>query len=181
MQIHFVKEYPWGEETHFIEKIWVGFAINYFLWNNRNGCLSTEKFKEDWPYGDDHDGTSSWWRPFMTAKPKIHTIREDKTDRWKPETIIHFMQWTGRPYHSKCYHFAPLIPCISTQSIEIEYVLSKPIVVIDNSYFYNPILGIDKGMLKLANNDGFETIEDFFKWFHHDFSGKIIHWTDLIY
>jgi len=181
MQIHFIKEFPWGEKSHFVEKIWAGFALNDFLWNNRDGCWSTEHYKEHWPYGDDPDGTSSWWRPFMKAKPKIHTIREDLKDRWKPGKLIHFEQWTEKPYNSKCYHFAPLIPCVSTQKIEIEYIQGKPVVVIDHSHFYNPIVNIDKGMLLLANNDGFETIEDFFKWFKSDYEGKIIHWTDCRY
>jgi hypothetical protein len=34
---------------------------------------------------------------------------------------------------------------------------------------------------QLAINDGFETVEHFFRWFNEDFSGKIIHWTDLRY
>jgi len=33
----------------------------------------------------------------------------------------------------------------------------------------------------LAKNDGFEGIEDFFKWFNEDFKGKIIHWTNYKY
>ena len=181
MQIHFIKQFPWGEPAHFVEKIWAGFALNDFLWNNRNGCWATESYKEQWPYGDDADGTSSWWRPFMKAKPKIHTIRADAKNRWMPGKIIHFEQWTGAPYRSKCYHFAPLIPCVSTQIIEIEYINGKPVVVIDNKHYYNPLVGIDKGILKLAVNDGFESVDDFFRLFNQDFTGKVIHWTDLKY
>jgi len=33
----------------------------------------------------------------------------------------------------------------------------------------------------LARNDGFESVDDFFKWFNADFQGKIIHWTDFKY
>ena len=33
----------------------------------------------------------------------------------------------------------------------------------------------------LAQNDGFETIEEFFAYFNEDFKGKMIHWTDLKY
>ncbi len=181
MQIHFIKEFPWGEKSHFVEKIWAGFALNDFLWNNRAGYWSTEHYKEHWPYGDDPDGTSSWWRPFMKAKPKIHTIREDFKDRWKPEKIIHFEQWTGKPYNSKCYHFAPLIPCVSVQKIEIEYQGLKqngniiPAIKIDGNYL------VRNEFYKLAQNDGFETESDFFKWFNKDYSGKIIHWTDCRY
>ena len=33
----------------------------------------------------------------------------------------------------------------------------------------------------LAKNDGFANVNDFFKWFSSDFSGKIIHWTNFKY
>ena len=33
----------------------------------------------------------------------------------------------------------------------------------------------------LAKHDGFNSMEDFFKWFDKDFKGKIIHWTDFRY
>lgn len=189
MQIHFVKEFPWREKSHFIEKIWAGFALNDFLWINRNGCWSTEKHKEDWPYGNDLDGQSSWWRPFMRVKPKLHTIREDPNDRWKPGVIIHFVQWMGKPYRSKVYRFAPLIPCVSTQNIKIKYNTGGGVnVFIDDKFFYYQTewgLEWDKeskaNMLMLATNDGFNSISDFFKWFDKDFKGKIIHWTDLKY
>jgi len=184
MQIHFIKQFPWGEPSHFVEKIWAGFALNDFLWNNREVCLATEHYKEHWPYGDDSDGTSSWWRPFMKSKPKTHTIREDLKDRWIPEKIIHFEQWIGKPYNSKCYHFAPLIPCVSVQKFEIRYLNSNsdyPHVWIDKKlfrYFINEDL---KVLETLAQNDGFDSIEDFFRWFNKDFTGKIIHWTDCLY
>jgi hypothetical protein len=189
MQIHFAKEYPWGKPTYFIEKIWAGFALNDFLFNNRDGCWATEHYKKQWPYGDDLDGTSSWWRPFMKSKPKIQTIREDLKDRWQPEKIIHFEQWTGVPYKSKNYHFAPVIPCVSTQKIDIRRTKLGSIgVFIDDDIFWwqmYPNGQIQErnlgGMLQLAQNDGFDSIEDFFCWFDKDFHGKIIHWTDLRY
>jgi len=181
MQIHFVKQFPWGEPSHFIEKIWAGFASSDFLWEKRDGQWATEIFKEKWPYADSVEDPNHWWYPFMSCKPKLHTIREDVRDRWHHGRIIHFMQWTGKPYYSKCYHFAPLIPCMGFQTIEIEYLGGKPIVVIDHRHFYNPMVGVDRGILQLAQNDGFETIDQFFRWFKADFKGKIIHWTDLRY
>jgi hypothetical protein len=33
----------------------------------------------------------------------------------------------------------------------------------------------------LARNDGFATVKDFFEWFSEDYTGKIIHWTELRY
>jgi hypothetical protein len=40
---------------------------------------------------------------------------------------------------------------------------------------------IDKGLLQFVQNDGFDSIEDFFSYFDKGFKGKIIHWTDLRY
>lgn len=39
----------------------------------------------------------------------------------------------------------------------------------------------DTEILTLARNDGFDTIEDFCRWFKKDFCGNIIHWTDFRY
>lgn len=181
MQIHFVKQFPWGEPSYFIEKIWAGFALNDFLWYNREGCWATEHYKEHWPYGNDSRGISSWWRPFMKVKPKIHTIREDLKDRWKPNKMIHFEQWTGKPYHSKCYNFAPLIPCMSTQRIRIECQGSHKLKDLGASVFIdNRFLSMNEIEI-LSQNDGFESYQDFFRWFNKDYSGKIIHWTDFNY
>lgn len=175
MQIHFTNQFPWGEPSYFVEKIWSGFAHNDFLWYNRYGNWSTEKFKDK--YSCEYD----WFSVFMKSKPKITTIREDSKDRWKKDKLIHFEQWTGIPYRSKCFHFAPVIPCMGTQKIEIEYTSNSVIVWIDGECFYCPRLGIDKGMLLLANNDGFDSKIDFFNWFRKGFKGKIIHWTPLQY
>ena len=175
MQIHFIKQFPWGEPSYFIEKIWAGFALNDFLCNERNVNWSTEIYIEKFPY------EYEWFPVFMKVKPKIHTIREDLKNRWQPGKIIHFEQWTGKPYNSKCYHFAPLIPCVSTQEIEIDYKGFKqngnmiPVIKIDGKYLER------SENLKLAQNDGFNSVQDFFRWFNKDFSGKIIHWTDSRY
>ncbi len=34
---------------------------------------------------------------------------------------------------------------------------------------------------QLAINDGFNSVDDFFQYFNTDFTGKLIHWTDLKY
>lgn len=166
MQIHFAKTFPWGNPTHFIEKIWQGLIEN---------STSVVAFMDKWPY------TEMYSQSYPTAK--IHTIREDKTDRWKAGKMIHFEQWTGKPYNSKCYHFAPLIPCMGVQEISIRHWPDKAITVwIDGRHFYSTALPENVSrMFELAKNDGFDSIDDFFKWFDKDFTGKIIHWTYFKY
>lgn len=125
---------------------------------------------------------------------KIHSIREDKHDRWKTGNIIHFA--TG--VRTKEYNQFHEGKCISTQKIEIIYnnpFRQNPksscfIVVEDNGDEFKDMVvtvfvdGLPQArpyVMMLAKNDGFDSLEDFFKWFNKDFKGKIIHWTDFKY
>lgn len=114
---------------------------------------------------------------------KIHTIREDPHERWKPERKIHMA--TG--VRTKNYDCFREDVCVSVQSIKIEYSKRSKnfvIVYIDNMIFCSNQGGLCvnfDGMRKLSRNDGFESYEDFFKWFSSDFHGVIIHWTDFRY
>ena len=156
MILNFKTKYPWGDYTWFVSKI-----IN--------------------------------WIDNLPTDQKLHSIREDKTNRWKPGMIIHFT--TGS--RSKNYKCFAKSQCVSTQRIEIREMSQ---ICVDNCYTYEEshMFGdrsekflktfkvivdsrelSDAEIYLLANNDGFETIHDFFRWFNKDFTGKIIHWTDL--
>ena len=115
----------------------------------------------------------------ILAGTKKHTIRVDQHDRWHAGMKMHMAVGV----RTKSYLCFKLDTCKSTQIIDIDYYLGMkyPMVVIDGCHFYNPYLNIDKGMLELSQNDGFESIEAFFEWFNKDFIGKLIHWTDLRY
>ena len=111
------------------------------------------------------------------VKPKLHTIREDKTNRWKEGTKIDFFINVRT---KNMFRFAPVLPVVSVQEIKIVYdkVFGKnihPDVIIDGVRLHP--MKIDE----LAQNDGFDTIEEFFEYFNQDFKGKIIHWTDKRY
>lgn len=111
--------------------------------------------------------------------PKIHTIRQDIKNKWKPGNKIHFVI-NNRTKNR--YQFAPTIVCTSTQQIIIKYFYNGK-----TEQFDLPTVLIDgkekkgKQLLELANNDGFDTVEDFFAYFKTDFTGKIIHWTNFKY
>lgn len=111
---------------------------------------------------------------------KIHTIREDSTDRWKAGNSIQCA--TG--VRSKNYNCFFESECVSTQEIFMTYAHNDILEIsIDGRYLYWE----DRN--KLALNDGFEDWQDFFNWFHpiimesksKSFVGKIIHWTDFRY
>lgn len=113
-------------------------------------------------------------------QPKIHTIRGDKSNRIKVGTKIQCCNWQGVPYNSPVNQFAPTFECKGIQKIEIKWFLNKEnikyaVIYIDNciiAHYDNKIIAI---------NDGFDTVEEFFNYFNSDFTGKIIHFTDLKY
>ncbi|TSE03393.1 hypothetical protein [Aquimarina algiphila] len=118
-----------------------------------------------------------------SERQKPHTIRWDKNNRWKSGMDIHFKIWTGSPYRSKTFQFAPVLMCTGVQEIEIIYSDEK----LSDLYCMEPVVKIDGRPLtleeveKLAINDGFTDVQKFCWWFNKDFTGKIIHWTDLKY
>lgn len=78
------------------------------------------------------------------------------------------------------FRFAPVLPVVRVQKIEIVYdkVFGKnlhPNVLIDNVRLQ--LMRLDE----LALNDGFNNVQDFFAYFNEDFTGKLIHWTNLKY
>ena len=102
---------------------------------------------------------------------KIHTIREDVHNRWKEGMKMHMA--TG--VRTKKYHQFNEKICLSTQKIEIIHQNCIKIIKINNRKLKLSELYI------LAKNDGFANYDDFYFWFDKDFTGKIIHWTNLKY
>jgi len=168
----------------------------------------------------------------IKAGIKIHTIRDDAHDRWKPGMAIHF--WIGTPRvpatkpkmifvigdRARLWQkiedgqrtagetikniFKSNAPetwipvCWTTEKILIYQLQTEfPVVQIGRKVLTASEIAL------LANNDGFETVEDFFDWFRKptvekwwnevkgkyankktlptEFEGKIIHWTDFVY
>ena len=113
---------------------------------------------------------------------KIHTIREDPHDRWKPGRKIHFATGIRTPNYNEFKRGG----CISIEFIKILYFEDGPNVYTGDTAesvmpFYIPEhYGLDQ-MKAFVKNDGFSSVSDFFKWFNKDFIGKIIHWTDFRY
>lgn len=161
-----------GKQNYFVERIWEGLLRNIF-----------KDDTEYQQYFDSHKNRfGKYWDWFpdehtRLENPKIHTIREDKNDRWQVGKKIDFFINCRQ---KDMFRFAPVLPVVSVQKVEIVYdkIFGKnlfPDVLIDNVRLHPMKLD------ELARNDGFDTIEDFFAYFNEDFTGKIIHWTDLRY
>lgn len=174
MKLHFSQNIN-GKPTYFIEKIWNGLLQEKF------NLLAYHRFRSDAALIDVLD---QWDIP-KSKTLKITTIRRDSKNRWKPKALIHFItNFRG----VDTFHFAPVLPVVSTQSFEIKYHENTFLVYIDDKLFFfgNRDFSVNEfenyhGMLELVNNDGFETIEDFCAYFSENYVGKIIHWTNLKY
>lgn len=130
--------------------------------------------------------------------PKLHTFREG--NRWKAGDIMH-MAYGIRTNNYQQFNkwISELQKVKSVQKIEIKWsaafngtnILKRVTVYIDDKQYdrleeaalYSP----DR-LNMLARNDGFDVNNgpnteymSFFRWFNKDFSGQIIHWTDLRY
>lgn len=170
-----------GQPTHFVEKIWEGLLnakLELCLWDISNYVFQAPNQLGAYVLGTFH--------------PKLHTIRKDEKKRWKEGRDIHMVINNRTPNR---FQFAPVVKCVSTQEILIKYSptlnrggrkFNKAIVWIDDGA--SECLWID-GEIKncavtieqLALNDGFDSVYDFFEYFSEDFTGKIIHWTNLKY
>lgn len=171
-----------GEPTHFVEKIWAG--------------LDASK-KQEMEYYDGSKGLSLFtgiakypeWKGTNWFAPKLHTFREDPHDRWKVGMKIHPVINNRTPQR---FQFAPTMECKGIHYISILWMHGYPTLHLGPTkesmmpwYWDDPNdpengYGIEQ-MEAIAINDGFDSIEHFFQWFNKDFTGKIIHWTDLKY
>lgn len=116
---------------------------------------------------------------------KIHSIRPDKSKRWKPGNIIHFA--TGA--RTKKYECFLIGECVSVQDIELRLYRSGLFLIsIDGKL----PLHIEPAT-ELAKNDGFENIEDMYDLLFNMYCRnkkkfkvltlkmRLIHWTNLKY
>lgn len=124
-------------------------------------------FKKKFPWGK-----PTLFKEKILSGTKIHSVREDKKRRWKAGMLIH-MAYGVRTKFYDC--FCNKHRCKSTQEIKIEYLGDHADIQIDGEFLSYG------GMRTLSKNDGFDSAEDFLKWFNEDFEGVIIHWTDFRY
>lgn len=112
------------------------------------------------------------FRQKIEAGMKIHTIRKNAF-RWVPGKLIHFC--TGVRTKTYCCFMKGYVT--AKQKILVDHIPGTLMVKIK----------IDGRMLnndeteELIRNDGFDSVDDFARWFQEDFYGDLIHWTDKRY
>jgi len=197
MVLGFKQYFPWkGEDgkpepTNFREKILVG-----------TGNISGNLIR----YAR-HSDVNQISSMITSVKPKIHTFREDTHNRWKAGMKVS-MVYRGAGYKI-IDHFNEGIPDLDTiksiQKIKISCT-QMPKKGGYNPELYWPKIEVDgkvigdipktlvyrngeaqyittdkEPVVKLVQNDGFESITKFCMWFNKDWSGKILHFTDFRY
>lgn len=178
-----------GKPTHFVEKIWKSLKnIDFETYDKIEKLLSEEELTE--PFEIDYS-------IYKNVDPKIHTIREDKKNRWKVGTKIHFFINCRQ---KDMFRFAPVLPVVSKQKIELIWKENTEnhtflgtkfdricTIKIDDrfygdAYLFNgSVVSSSYTIPTFANNDGFDTPDELFAYFNKNFKGKIIHWTDFKY
>lgn len=134
-----------------------------------------------------------------TFKPKRHTIRHDKHNRWKAGRSIQ-MVYRG-PKYSIADHFnkdiSELDECKTVQRITLKYrrpswlqkqygdAIPPFTLKIKNQFLYvyidDKLIG-HKTLKELAINDGFNSIGEFLRYFKKSIHNwRILHWTTLKY
>lgn len=156
MILGFKTTFPWGEPTSFVNKI-VG------CWERLSSCS----------------------KPVQVRKQtKFHTIRAG--NRIGAGDKLHMATGVRTKDYNQFNKGVPgLGLCRSTQGIVIyreekEVLIAKFGGTIKGEKHYEYFLQTDKQVEVLAENDGM-TVEQFWAWFDKDFTGQIIHWTDLRY
>lgn len=162
-----------GQPNYFTEKIWLS------LLSDKEYCNQIYDYeKRHVELFDEYFET-----PDYGLESKLHTIREDKTNRWKAGNDIHFVI-NNRTKDR--FQFAPVVKCRSVQNIEIKEMImtTRPNCMIEDKIY---TVKVDNKYLSeneienLAINDGFPDTKSFFDFFNDGFNGKIIHWTDKRY
>lgn len=171
-----------GKPTYFVERIHKGIRENYML----------DPVDPSIHYPKDYNFLAKDKLP-----AKLHTIREDKKNRWKVGTKIDFFINCRQ---KDMFRFAPVLQVLSIQKIEFIWkenienqkylgeAFDRTCTIRIDDRFYGDAYLLDGLVLSssytiptFAFNDGFETTEELFAYFNKNFKGKIIHWTDFKY
>jgi len=119
-------------------------------------------FSREFPWGGE-----TLFREKIASGQKIHTVRHDKKNRWKPGRQIEM----AYGIRTKSYEQFNSGICVATHEICINPDRERVFVGIGQGIVYRY-----SGVLSFAKNDGFDSLEDFWKWFDKPFDGKLIVW-----
>jgi hypothetical protein len=166
MKLPFMLKFPWGEETHFIEKLW---ALGINQKDKDNYIFNSLQCNIDIDF-------------FSDFTPKLHTIR-NASDRFKVGQFVQPFIWTYKPYKKNPnplipaqFDFMPPIKIVSKQRFDLDKFHGCLWPFIDENEM--PLNEVSN----LAQNDGFNNDEHFFQYFNKPVENmEIRHFTHLTY
>jgi hypothetical protein len=166
MILAFKTHFPNGKPTYFFDKI-----------SETDSFESNFRFSEGCREVSEKTTYKEWFDLVCIdkdIKPKIHTLRKDKANRWKKGTKIHFTLWNRTPRQT-CFG---ILPCTGTQRCVV-----NPIKKTINVITPGQGMGVKEitDIQQFAKNDGFDTVEEFWEYFDKPEAYTIIHWTDFKY
>lgn len=126
-------------------------------------------FTQVFPWGGKEPKFTHFPQKILDGR-KIHTARIDEHDRWKPGRIIQF----SIGVRTRNYKQFALGLCTRVSKVVINPEFER--VEIDTGQGYNLVL-LGRDILYFAQNDGFDSLEDFWRWFNKPFEGKLIYWN----
>ncbi len=167
MTLGFSQEFPWGEPTNFLGKIWCGLGKNGLVTKSDLDSAILQSFVQS-------DIASQFPKDFDQYHPKIHTLRFDPHNRWHVDSKVQ-MVYGNRTKNR--IQFAPTIPCTDVSIVKIVHAAKwgPPCVFIEDS-----MLTAEEVEL-LALNDGFDSVDDFYRYFSIGCKLKLIQWTNFRY
>lgn len=171
-----------GKYNFFPEKIISGLDIPDYEKVTLNDLLLERQSPKS------HEFLAGLLDPLSDHHPKIHTLRHDIHNRWQPGRDIHF---TINNRTKNSFRFAPVVKCTAVQYLDIArdgeiiqvYISSKEDRSDRATFYYQDwkVTLSKTKMLELAQNDGFDSIGHFFRYFNESCQLKLIHWTDKRY
>lgn len=116
--------------------------------------------------------------------PKIHTIREDLKERWKVGMTIQFSTGVRTKFYAK--FFDGTVKAVQQLYMRLDAENGLLIAVVGDG---SELRWLSTDRIKeLAQNDGFDTEEEFYGWFvpvvlkkGGVYTCRLIHWTDKLY
>lgn len=149
-----------GNPTLFVERVWAGLLqIDYDLYS-------------DYLHPDGRPDRIKYSEYYKDFDPKYHTIRAGS--RFKAGDFMLPRIWTGKPYRSKQFQFAPPLKIESVWNFRMELEGGIKMFFLDDKF----IFVVEE--CKIARNDGFDQLLDFLAWFNKPFDGQIISWAKHI-
>ena len=123
-----------GKPTYFVEKIQSALAQMGLFKDYNKADFDHKEFCID---------------VYLFCDSKIHTIRDDKNNRWKPGVMIDYFINCRQP---NMFRFAPRIPVVSTQKVFMTYAFNDVIQIsVDDRELFSYT-----ERLEFAKNDGEE-------------------------